>query len=244
MHSAVLIIGSLLWRDADGRAKWRTERLNVKAQLPVQAPFYYGRKSQSGTFTMTFENGEASSRGVLVPCTEEILTIDDLVKEAKALWKVEAPKSNNGAVCSDWGCVGALFRSDAPTQKLAADWTAHFQKAKAQAISVVNKNGLLDIGWPNTLDGKPVDFDVILATATKPDEKPPLAQVVADAWADQCGHEDYFFNNVRHGIRTPDDGDIWRRIEERSPCWLKKKGREYQEAIKILRSENANTSQP
>jgi hypothetical protein len=60
---------------------------------------------------------------------------------------------------------------------------------------------------------------------------------------DQCGHENYFFNNVQHGIRTPDDGDIWRRIEEKSPCWLEKKQRKYRKAVEILRVEAANITQ-
>ncbi len=202
----------------------------------------YGRKSASrgNTYTMTFRTGDASGHGVLVPCSKEIKTNDDLVQEVQALWKAEAPNSETGTISSDWGCVGALFRSDAATQKLAADWTAYFQKAKAQTVSVVKKNGLLDIGWPNKLDGTLVDFDVILATANEPENSSPTAQVVADAWADQCGYEDYFFNNVRCGIRTPDDGAIWQRLNEKSPCWLEKKEQEYREAIDTLCVEAAN----
>lgn len=86
------------------------------------------------------------------------------------------------------------------------------------------------------MDGHPVDLDVILAAVTKPDAKPPTAQAIADAWIDQCdGYERYFFNNVLHGIRTSDDSEIWCKIEERSPCWLKAEA--YKEAIEILRSE-------
>jgi len=111
----------------------------------------------------------------------------------------------------------------------------------ARCVSVVNTDGLLDIGWPDMLDGQSADFDLILATATNPDTARPTAREVADAWSDQCGNEDYFFNNVLHGIRTPDDGKIWRRIEARSPSWLKKK--EYQQTIAILRAEAGNSVQ-
>jgi hypothetical protein len=57
----------------------------------------------------------------------------------------------------------------------------------------------------------------------------------------QCGGwESYFFENVRHGILTPDDGEIWRIIEEQSPCWLNSK--KHKKAVDILRSERATRS--
>lgn len=37
------------------------------------------------------------------------------------------------------------------------------------------------------------------------------------------------------GIRTPDDHLIWKRIERRSPCWLRTEA--YAEAISLLRAE-------
>ena len=62
------------------------------------------------------------------------------------------------------------------------------------------------------------------------------ARSFADAWVSQLeGHENYFFNNVKHGIRTPDDLAIWRRIEDRSPRWIN--AEPYKEAIEILRGD-------
>ena len=134
------------------------------------------------------------------------------------------------------GDAWALFGQNKTHAKLSAEWTSHFQKMKAQCISVVNANGLLDIDWPNMLDGHPADFDIILATATKPEAKPPAAQAIADAWlAQSTGNENYFFNNVRHGIRTPDDTAIWRRMEEQSSRWISTEA--YKSAIAILREE-------
>ena len=49
------------------------------------------------------------------------------------------------------------------------------------------------------------------------------------------GHESYFFENVRYGIRTPEDRLIWQRIEERRPRWLE--GPAYGDAVAILRAE-------
>ncbi|WP_411857810.1 hypothetical protein [Roseiflexus sp.] len=78
-------------------------------------------------------------------------------------------------------------------------------------------------------------MDVILATATRANTEQPTVNEIADAWIKSCGYERYFFENVRHGIRTPEDVRIWRRIEERSPSWL---GR-YPNEEMVLRVEAA-----
>jgi len=240
MRCGILIIGSLLWDDdtESRRADWRAARLDVGAQVPVRAPIYYGRKSRSrgSTYTMAFRPGDSSAQGVLVPCTEKANKIESLVSEPNALWQAEDANAKPGTLHKSWGCVGALFGPGKAHAKLSADWTTHFQTVKTRCVSIVNANGLLDIGWPNGLDGQPADFDVILATATKPAVEPPTAHAVADAWVSQLGgHENYFFNNVKHGIRTLDDLAIWRRIEERSPRWIN--AETYKEAIKILQGE-------
>lgn len=239
MRCGILIIGSLLWdEEKTRRRKWRTGRLNVGEQTPVRAPIHYGRKSVSRgkTFTMAFRRGEPTGQGVLVPCIRKIGTIDDLIEEARVLWRAEDESAKPKCIHKSWGCVGAEFGTDAANLKLAADWTAYFQKVNAQPVSVVNTDGILEIAWPSTPDGSAADFDVILATATKPEMAPPTPRAVADAWIAQGdGFERYFFENVRHGIRTPDDGDIWKRIEERLPPWLKTST--YERAVEILRAE-------
>lgn len=192
---------------------------------------------------MVFRRDDPTAQAVLVPCTAKIGTIDGLIAEANALWRAEDLNANPGTLHKRWGCVGALFRPGAAHQELTANWLAHIRKIGYKSVSVVNSDGILDIGWPSLSDGQPADFDVILATANKPDDPAPTAQVVADAWADKCGCEDYFFNNVLHGIRTSDDHEIWRRIEEKGPCWLEKKKKEYQQAVEILRSEVTNDTQ-
>jgi hypothetical protein len=65
----------------------------------------------------------------------------------------------------------------------------------------------------------------------------PSAEEVADAWIDR-GSEEYFLNNVKHGIRTAGDGDIWKRIKERDPAWLRNAA--YAEAIRLLNAEGAS----
>lgn len=240
MKCGILIIGSLYWDDDNGRDEWRRRRLDTGSSIPVAAPIYYGRKSGSrgDTYTMTFRPDVPSGRAVLVPCQREIETIDDLKDEAEALWKAEAPKSRPGAIGSGWGCVGALLRDGEASETLAPAWRGHFEAVRAEGLSVVRADGGLNIAWPETTDGGPTKMDVILATATKPAAVPPEAQTVADAWLGQNGgYERYFLENVRHGIRTPDDGEIWGKIEERAPDWLKSDA--YAQAIEILRTEAA-----
>lgn len=132
----------------------------------------------------------------------------------------------------------ALFRPGAEPAGWLRVWAGHFG-ATASAISPVDENGVLRIPWPTTtLEGAPAGVDVILATATKAEAMCPSAEDIADAWLDQNkGYERYFFENVRHGIRTPEDSLIWRRIEQRRPHWLGSDA--YAEAIAILRGEAA-----
>lgn len=238
MKCGVLIVGSLYWDDDNGRREWRRRRLDIGSSIPVTAPIYYGRKSSSRgkTYTMTFRPNDPSGRAVLVPCQREIETIDDLKAETAALWKAEAPNAGPNAIGSGWGCVGALLRSGEASDKLAPAWRDHFREVGAKGLSVVNADGELDIVWPETNDSTPADMDIILATATKPEATPPRADAVADAWLGQNGgYERYFLENVRHGIRTAQDLEIWRHMEVEEPGWLKAEG--YREAVEILRGE-------
>ncbi len=237
MRCGILIIGSLLWDDTNGRAEWRRDRLMID-QLKVRAPIHYGRKSSSrgDTFTMSFNPDEPSGIAVLVPCERKIETIADLAEEAEALWQAEAPNSQSGAIGKGWGRVSVLFGNDDARKLLTANWADHFKRAGGKEFSVVKPDGQLDIAWPVGVDGVPVDFDIILATATVPERERPLVDVIAKAWIGQsCGHERYFIENVRRGIRTNDDGAIWAQIESASPSWLAED--DYSEALVILRGE-------
>jgi len=188
---------------------------------------------------MTFSHDTPIGQGVLVPCTEAIVDIDSLVAEAEALWSAEERKAPSGRLGARWGCVGVLCREETESASLMAAWVCYFRDTKTSAIWPVDERGVLCIPWPTKVaDGAPADADVILATATEADRVQPCAEQIADAWLDQNeSHERYFFENVRHGIRTPDDGPIWKRIEERRPCW--RRDGAYAEAIAILQREAA-----
>ncbi|TBZ35724.1 hypothetical protein E0H47_24135 [Rhizobium leguminosarum bv. viciae] len=237
MKCGILIIGSLLWDDkTEGRKDWRDHRLDVPKAVPVLVPIDYGRisSSRSNTFTMVLRSDGPLGTGFLVPCRREVVTIDDLVAEASALWKAEAPKAKRGVIGSNWGSVGVLFREGA-RGGFAESWGAHFKKMGTKSLAVVGSDGSLNIPWPVTEDGASEDFDLVLATATVPEDVKPSPEAVARAMLCQAnGHENYFLNNVLHGIRTVSDDEIFTIIERESPNWIS--ADEYRDAIAILRT--------
>lgn len=144
MKCGILIIGSLYWENENGRDDWRKRRLDMNASIPVRAPIYFGRKSDSrgNTYTMTFRRNDPSGVAILVPCQSEIQTIDDLKDEVEALWKAEAPNSRLGAIDSDWDCVGALLGSDEAREALVPAWSTHFPTCRTAGCSVVGADAL------------------------------------------------------------------------------------------------------
>jgi len=238
MRAAILIIGSLLW-DNGSRDAWRKSHLRIHDGVHVKAPIRYGRRSSSrgDTFTMTFSLGDALGQAMLVPSIAVIGNVATLLAEATALWKAEQATAEAHRIGAAWGCVGVAFRTDALRAEYAAAWHDNFV-LNAAAVWPVSADGILQIPWPVTLTGQRSDVDIILSTATQLAKSPPTAIHVADAWINQHeAHERYFFENVRRGIRTPDDVLIWKRIEECAPRWLTNK--EYADAISRLRADAA-----
>ena len=234
MHVGILIIGSLLWDNCQ-RDAWRRLRLRIDRGVHVRVPIYYGRRSSSrgNTFTMALGTGDALGEAVLIPCASTISCLADLVAEAEALWKAEQPTAAANSICASWGSVGVLFAPTVPAE-WRTGWKARF-RSHASPVTLVDDAGTLRIAWPNTTDLKPADVDMILATVTKAQATQPSVTKIVDAWINQNqGHERYFFENVRHGIRTPADNCIWRQIEEHRPRWLREGA--YAEAIALLRA--------
>jgi hypothetical protein len=236
MRAGILIIGSLLWDEESGRPEWRQSRLDMDCAVHVKVPIRYGRRStkRGKTFTMTFAgDGDPSGQGVLVPCRANLSDIAALAAEAEALWKAEHCSAKAGSIAAAWGCVGALFPGNLAT---SADWSRSWVERKVSPIPPVGSNGLLSIRWPSMVDGTAAGMDVVLAAATKGDVPSPDPKSIAEGWTGQDdGNEQYFFQNVKHGIRTPDDLAIWRRIEEIQPGWLQRE--KYAGAVSILSAE-------
>ena len=119
MRAGILIIGSLLW-DNSQRDTWRRSRLFVDQKLHVKAPICYGRRSRTrgNTFTMTFATSDVLGRAVLVPCKSAIESVEDIVGEAKALWRAEQPTAAPNSIGASWGSVGILFGKTVPAEWL------------------------------------------------------------------------------------------------------------------------------
>jgi len=233
MHAGILIVGSLLWRQSPERERWRQARLLVAKRISVEAPIYYGRLSKNGTYTMTFGGKEEMGRAALVPCKAPVIRLEDLLMETQAIWTAECPTAKTGSVGTSWGCVGVAFR-DGKTSALAAAWRSWFRKSGTAPIAPVDAEGILEIEWP--ADATPSGVEIILATATFPVRPRVSAKTIADAWINEGG-EEYFFQNIAHGIRTRDDLAIWARMVEWHATCLTK--REYAPAVEKLQAEDA-----
>lgn len=220
MKAGILIIGSLWWGLEDGRPVWRKTRLASDRAMPVHVKIQYARisKKRGKTFTMTF--GGSLGRALVVPCIASCNNIDDLRTDAEALWRAEYDGADPGKLSIDWGGVGVCFRDQSQSAELSSLWSKEFHDRKHHHFSPVDKDGILQIEWPQRVDGQPLDLDVLLATATKPESPLPSTTDVAQAWANQSvGFEEYFFSNRRHGICTANDEAIWRHLVQKRPEW-------------------------
>lgn len=193
----------------------------MSSQVRVRAPIFYGRKSttRDNTYTMCLAPERPLGSAVCAPCKQTIASFADLSVEATALWKAEAPNSN-GSVGAGWGNVAVLFREEQLEDHFDVEWDAFFKRHCAQQ-STNPLAGRLQIRWPRTNDDDPAPFDIILATTTRSEQPTPAPDVVAAAWCEQTsGQERYFTENVRNGIRTPDDRAIWAKIVREQPHWI------------------------
>jgi hypothetical protein len=197
----------------------------------------YGRLSSTKTYTMTFAMSGIEGTALVVPCQAEG-AFDVLRQEAEELWAAEINAAGpNGTICNDWGCVGGLFPPGAPLADVST-WSAIFRGRGGKAMAAVDEQGLLKIPWPQRLDGQALDCDVLLATSNV--EKPAASpEQIAEAWINK-GDGEYFFENVKAGIRTSDDERIWRRLAHESG-WLSRHESKHVVAISKLRQEFAGT---
>jgi hypothetical protein len=225
MRAAVLIIGSLFWRRTTSRINWRRTNLDMSRRDYVQVPIRYRRLSGADTYTMGFA-ARGFGTAMVVPCKQPITNFASLEQEAKALWAAEAP---SGIISLHWGSVAVLFGRGLKKSTMAKDWTAFFQKSHVQPSgkNPITREGCLKIPWPKNARGRPVDFDILLATSNVVHN--PSAKQVAQAWVVH-GNEEYFFRTVAAGISTPLDNRIWGHLVGQK-AW----GRRYPTAVKILK---------
>lgn len=232
MKLGILLIGSLCWDEDESRTKWRRRHLKAGSEKRIQVGIKYARpaSSRNCTYTMCFDAGSTGT-ALVIESSRDIDGLDGLFSEAEALWAAERRKPPSPSISADWGCVGFLFRDSPPAEWLSS-WCDRYKMF--QASPPVDEMGILRINWPRTTTGQPLDFDILMATATRGDVPPPTSEQIADAWVNR-GSEEYFFNNVLHEIRTQDDVAIWHRVEARAPRWLEMG--HYLDAIQKLRRE-------
>lgn len=230
-RGAVLIIGSLWWDNSE-REQWRNTRLAKEQKILVFAPIRYGRKSlgekRKNTYTMVFSSdcySKEMGKALLVPFKNKIKNLDELIIEAKKLWKAEGGVENR--ISGTWGAVGLLVNSDSnfPTEIVDGwksfykgqepEWKPDFKAIGNEAASL-SDNGILMLQWIEDVENnKAVDFDFILATATLPNVgEYPTPEEIAQACLDNQ-YTDYFDKNQDHGITTFQDNEILKLIHSK-----------------------------
>lgn len=233
----VLIIGSLYWDDEPdnpSRRKWREARLALDEHTNVSAPIRYGRisKSRGCSYSMVFsaslcEDHAHLGSAIAVPCKQGVSSIGDLVDEAEWLWAAERnTDSRNGKISACWGSVAVKVNPNRNIPSIILNgWAARVSKESSYGklkhandeTGAVTAMGLLNIPWPSTLSGDPLDLDVILATATNPTiigGRYPSAKEIAERWKSPSGscYVNYFWYNRKHNITTFQDPDIERYL--------------------------------
>lgn len=184
---------------------------------------------------MTIAPDAPEGCAVLVPFASRIESPPHLLNGARALWKAEYPPAAIDTLGAQWGCVGLRFRE--PLHAWLPAWSEAFRANCTSAVYPVDCHGILDIPWPILTNGDGSNVDFVLATATQRESYRPTVEAIADAWIEQPAKRvRYFFENVRHGIRTHADIAIWKRIKARGPEWLSMP--EFGDAIAVLEKES------
>ena len=235
----ILIIGSLYWEDACHRRTWRIDRLDQYRGRYVRVPIRYGRFSGTRqSYTMVFSRSLGTDdygRAIVVPCSQRVRCVSDVMDEAVHLWTAETSDGKNEQcrVSADtgWGGVALLPNPERPMPAdLRASWSERVSgesgyckqlKTVNEDDLVVNPSGFLRIPWPEAEDGsRLVDVDLLLATATAPtleNGRYPTVRKIADAWKSCPEGTEYFCRNTEHGITTFQDADIRARLQAGGP---------------------------
>jgi hypothetical protein len=175
-------------------------------------------------------------QAVVIPCSNRLQTPQSLIEEAKNLWRAEQPEDAASSLDlgSPWGRVALL---ENPNARIPSDWLNQWKRtvdndrkppdrvncAKGEGPAV-DREGMLQIPWPQSVDG--VDLlgwvDALLATATNPTidhGKYADAKAIARAWnsVDPKWCE-YFWQNRKNGIHTFQDSEIEQLLDDRHRC--------------------------
>jgi hypothetical protein len=222
----VIIIGSLLWEDKDGRAEWRRDYLvPVDERLSIPLRIRYGRKSTTRecTYTMIFSNHPATGvgKGCILGFQKRIESFEELKEQALLLAKAEGIwKKEPRLFANEWGAVGLLLnpeveRKDKPNaEMIRSQWTEtfrqysrnfdHSQYRLEDEGPVIDERGFLKIEWVAEMN----DFHFLIGTPTVPDPKRPLNGKEIAQRMIVNEYRSYFDNNRAGNISTFQDVQI------------------------------------
>lgn len=222
----VLIIGSLIWDEAEIRENWRTNCLDVEKAKAVTLPIRYGRISSERRFTYSMVFSQACKKlenrgmGLVVPFLHPV-NIEEFDVQAHELIKAEHKKEPGFTRFNwDWGtlalAVNPRHLNDESDKRdvikqLQNHWFEKIGKGfnpndykVGTEMPIVDKTAHLQIDWVPDLD----DYDFVIATATKPNvNKIPDAKEIADRMI-LNDFDEYFRRNHDVGIVTYQDDEI------------------------------------
>lgn len=233
LRGGVIIIGSLLWDNAE-RSEWRSTSLeSLETRIPVGLRIRYGRESgekRHHTYTMIFSNHPTthSGRGYIVGFQRAIRNAEMLRSEAALLARAEGIwTADSPYLAKDWGAVGLLANSSAPNAEcLLSAWRKTFAECKCDDqrrrynsseyalendLPVIDPTGLLQMEWLPEME----NFDFLFATPTAPKPRRPLtANDVATRMIERS-YTRYFEGNRANNISTFQDNEIMEVLTRR-----------------------------
>ena len=226
----VIIIGSLLWDNAN-RCEWRKRSLeDLETKIPVPLRIRYGRESgeqRCHTYTMIFSNHPTTGlgQGYIIGFNKKIENEEMLKEEAIALAKAEGIWTDRRPFfAKDWGAVGLLVNEN----KVGADliksiWVRLFQEYRYDRPRcrydhlqysiddeppVIDNNGFLHIDWTPEMNA----FDFLIATPTAPKPRSALTAREIVERVIERNYRIYFDNNRATNITTFQDNEILRYL--------------------------------
>jgi len=228
--AGVLIIGSLFWDNTNGRRPWRElffgENFHQHA-VKVPVPIRYGRYSTSREcptmiLSSSYHKEGKLGQGIFLPFQNQKQKVEDIICSAKALSEAEG-NANNRFIKGGrekWCVITYLSNPALAEAKQITNFSEKFQaqydpalasiqdqfKCNCESQAVFNEIGSLVIDWPENLN----DFDLILATQTKPTDCFSPASMAASFFK----KPEYFLKNRLNQIYTVDDDLILSELKK------------------------------